>query len=103
MARAKFAWLGDTCAVSAMFTPALTGGFYNLPHGVCNAILLPAVEQYNLIAAPERFADIAKAMGVVTAGMASSGCRSGSHRHHQEAFPPTSVFAEPHVLGVKPT
>jgi len=39
------------------------GGFYNLPHGVCNAILLPAVSQYNLIACPKRFADIAVAMG----------------------------------------
>ena len=32
------------------------GGFYNLPHGVCNAILLPAVESFNLIANPKRFA-----------------------------------------------
>ncbi|GBF10503.1 iron-containing alcohol dehydrogenase [Tepidibacillus sp. HK-1] len=39
------------------------GGYYNLPHGVCNAILLPHVEQFNLIAAPERFRDIAVAMG----------------------------------------
>lgn len=39
------------------------GGFYNLPHGVCNAILLPAVESYNLISNPKRFADIAVAMG----------------------------------------
>ena len=39
------------------------GGFYNLPHGVCNAILLPAVESFNLIASPKRFADIAVAMG----------------------------------------
>ncbi|TYO97437.1 iron-containing alcohol dehydrogenase [Desulfallas thermosapovorans] len=39
------------------------GGFYNLPHGVCNAILLPHVCQFNLISAPERFADIAQAMG----------------------------------------
>jgi len=39
------------------------GGFYNLPHGVCNAILLPHVEGFNLIACPERFADIAVAMG----------------------------------------
>ncbi len=39
------------------------GGFYNLPHGVCNAILLPAVSQYNLIACPQRFADIAVALG----------------------------------------
>lgn len=39
------------------------GGFYNLPHGVCNAILLPAVSQFNLIACPQRFADIAVALG----------------------------------------
>ena len=39
------------------------GGFYNLPHGVCNAILLPHVERFNLIASPERFVDIAMAMG----------------------------------------
>ncbi len=39
------------------------GGYYNLPHGVCNAILLPHVEAFNLIAKVERFGDIAKAMG----------------------------------------
>jgi alcohol dehydrogenase len=39
------------------------GGFYNLPHGVCNAILLPHVCRFNLIATPERYADIAEAMG----------------------------------------
>jgi alcohol dehydrogenase len=39
------------------------GGFYNLPHGVCNAILLPAVESFNLNSNLQRFADIAVAMG----------------------------------------
>ena len=39
------------------------GGFYNLPHGVCNAILLPAVCEFNMISNPQRFADIAVAMG----------------------------------------
>jgi len=39
------------------------GGFYNLPHGVCNAILLPHVCKFNLIACPGRFAEIATAMG----------------------------------------
>lgn len=39
------------------------GGFYNLPHGVCNALLLPHIENYNIIANPRRFADIAVAMG----------------------------------------
>jgi len=45
------------------------GGFYNLPHGVCNAILLPAVSQFNLIACPQRFADIAVALGENIAGL----------------------------------
>jgi alcohol dehydrogenase len=39
------------------------GGFYNLPHGVCNAILLPVVCEFNAIANVKRFADIAAAMG----------------------------------------
>jgi alcohol dehydrogenase len=45
------------------------GGFYNLPHGVCNAILLPSVCGFNMIACPDRFADIAEFMGVDTTGM----------------------------------
>ncbi|MEL7479320.1 MAG: L-threonine dehydrogenase [Pseudomonadota bacterium] len=40
------------------------GGFYNLPHGVCNAILLPHVQRFNAKACPERLTDVAKAMGV---------------------------------------
>ncbi|TLQ04305.1 iron-containing alcohol dehydrogenase [Pediococcus stilesii] len=39
------------------------GGQYDAPHGVCCAILLPIVERFNIIAAPERFADLAVAMG----------------------------------------
>jgi alcohol dehydrogenase len=45
------------------------GGFYNLPHGVCNAILLPVVEQFNLLARAERFKDIAIAMGENVEGL----------------------------------
>jgi len=40
------------------------GGFYDLPHGVCNAILLPHVLAYNFDAVPNKLIDIAKAMGV---------------------------------------
>ncbi len=39
------------------------GGFYDLPHGVCNAILLPHVQEYNAGVAPARLKDIAEAMG----------------------------------------
>ena len=45
------------------------GGFYNLPHGVCNALLLPHVSRVNLMARQERFADIARALGEVTDGL----------------------------------
>ncbi|MDS1029791.1 iron-containing alcohol dehydrogenase [Bacillota bacterium LX-D] len=44
------------------------GGFYNLPHGVCNAILLPHVERFNLIANPKKFVEIAEALGEQVAG-----------------------------------
>lgn len=40
------------------------GGFYDLPHGVCNAVLLPHVQRYNAQVCPERLSDVAKAMGV---------------------------------------
>ena len=39
------------------------GGQYDLPHGVANAMLLPVVEEYNIISNPQRFADIAEFMG----------------------------------------
>ena len=50
------------------------GGYYNLPHGVCNAILLPYVEQFNMIGNINRFRDIAVAMGVQVDGL--SDCQA---------------------------
>lgn len=47
------------------------GGFYDLPHGVCNAILLPHVENYNAEVCPERLRDVAQALGVNTLGMSA--------------------------------
>lgn len=48
------------------------GGFYNLPHGECNAILLPHVCQYNLISARRRFGRIAKLLGENTQGLTAN-------------------------------
>lgn len=58
--------LGYVHAIAHQF-----GGFYNYPHGVCNAILLPYVCKYNLIAKEERFADIAVALGVNVEGLST--------------------------------
>lgn len=40
------------------------GALYDTPHGVANAIILPAVMRYNAEATGEKYRDIAKAMGV---------------------------------------
>ncbi|NDY55311.1 iron-containing alcohol dehydrogenase [Desulfovibrio sulfodismutans] len=39
------------------------GGFLDLPHGQCNAILLDHVTAYNYSSAPGRYTDIAKILG----------------------------------------
>ncbi|HEY3589822.1 MAG TPA: lactaldehyde reductase [Buttiauxella sp.] len=45
------------------------GATHNLPHGVCNAILLPVIESFNRPNAVARFAKVAAAMGVNTQEM----------------------------------
>jgi alcohol dehydrogenase class IV len=57
---------GLGCVHSLAHQPGAT---HNLAHGVCNAILLPVVEEFNRVAAVSRFARIAQAMGVDTKGM----------------------------------
>lgn len=47
------------------------GGFYDLPHGECNAILLPYVSEYNRIATRRRFGRIARILGEITDGLSS--------------------------------
>jgi alcohol dehydrogenase len=45
------------------------GGFYDLPHGECNAILLPHVQRANLNAKLERFVEMARFLGENVDGM----------------------------------
>ncbi|WP_329908319.1 L-threonine dehydrogenase [Serratia quinivorans] len=40
------------------------GGFYDLPHGVCNAVLLPHVQEFNARVCAPRLKDVAVAMGL---------------------------------------
>ena len=39
------------------------GGFYRVPHGISNALLLPYVMEFNCKSAEKKFAQIGKAMG----------------------------------------
>jgi len=45
------------------------GGFYDLPHGVCNAVLLPHVQRFNAQVSAVRLRDVAKALGVKVCGL----------------------------------
>ena len=47
-------------AVHAMAYPL--GAFFDIPHGEANAVLLPYVLAFNLMACPDRFADMAYAL-----------------------------------------
>jgi alcohol dehydrogenase len=40
------------------------GSIYDAPHGMCNAILLPFVMEYNLPSAEAKYAQVARAMGI---------------------------------------
>ena len=43
-----------------------------IPHGVANAILLPPVMEFNFSDATEKYAEVARALGIDTSGMDSS-------------------------------
>lgn len=47
------------------------GGYYNLPHGMCNALMLPAVAAFNAEAVPDKFVAIAQAFGINTIGQST--------------------------------
>lgn len=51
----------NTAAVHALSYPL--GGEFHIPHGLSNAILLPSVMKFNAEACPQRYADVAIAMG----------------------------------------
>jgi len=56
----------NTAAVHALAYPL--GGEFHIAHGVANSLLLPHVLRLNLDHAPERYADIARALGADCTG-----------------------------------
>jgi alcohol dehydrogenase class IV len=52
----------SVCLVHGMSRPI--GAFFHVPHGLSNAMLLPAITEFSAAAALERYADCARAMGV---------------------------------------
>ena len=56
----------NTAAVHALAYPL--GSAFHVPHGLANALLLPHVLRFNLPAALERYAAVARALGVTSNG-----------------------------------
>lgn len=77
------------------------GGFYDLPHGVCNAVLLPHVQAYNLKAVPERLADVAEALGVDISNMAKEEAAHKALIAIKELSQSVDIPAGLELLGVK--
>jgi alcohol dehydrogenase class IV len=59
------------------------GAFYHVPHGLSNAMLLPAVTEYSIPAAEHRYANAARAMGIARA---SDSDASANQRLMAELF-----------------
>jgi len=69
------------------------GAFYNTPHGVANAILLPHVMHYNAEYTGEKFRDIARVMGVKVEGLTLEEARKAAV---------DAVFALNRDVGIPP-
>ncbi len=53
------------------------GSRYHVAHGHANAILMPHVCQFNLVASPDRYRDIALALGAQDEGSAQATALAG--------------------------
>jgi alcohol dehydrogenase len=71
----------NTAAVHALAYPL--GGEFHIAHGISNALLLTHVLDFNLPAAPDRYAQIARAIGVDSAGTDEVVARRGLARLDQ--------------------
>ncbi len=78
------------------------GGYYNLPHGVCNAILLPYVEEFNLISNLNRFRDIAVAMGEKIEGLSTNEAADKGIMAIKRLSREVGIPRNLKMLGVKP-
>lgn len=56
----------NTAGVHALSYPL--GSMFHMPHGISNALLLPYIMEFNIPAAPEKYAGVARALGCNSLG-----------------------------------
>ncbi|MEA4973062.1 alcohol dehydrogenase [bioreactor metagenome] len=66
MAGAAF---GNSDVASVHSISEALGGYYDIPHGVANSMMLAAVSRLSIPGAIKKYADVAKALGVETSSM----------------------------------
>ena len=77
------------------------GGIYNLPHGVCNAMLLPYVEEVNAKHVPEKFVAIAKVLDYDVKGKSADECAAYVIERIKELSKEVGIPQTLEELGVK--
>ena len=77
------------------------GAFYDTPHGIANAVLLPYVMEYNAEYTGEKFKYIAEAMGVDTTGMSQAEYRAASVNAVKQLSKDVGIPEKLHEIGVK--
>lgn len=77
------------------------GGFYDLPHGVCNAVLLPHVQAYNAQVCAGRLKDVARHMGVDVSAMTDEQGAAAAIAAIQQLARDVKIPAGLEQLGVK--
>ena len=55
---------GNSDGASVHSISEALGGYYDIPHGVANAMMLAPVSRLSIQGAPEKYADVAEALGV---------------------------------------
>jgi alcohol dehydrogenase class IV len=72
------------------------GGQFNVPHGVANALMLPYVMEFNEMAATEKFAKIADALGESLEGLSE---REAARRATLAVHQLVTDVGLPHILA----
>ncbi|GAB6099715.1 L-threonine dehydrogenase [Halanaerocella petrolearia] len=77
------------------------GGIYDLPHGVCNAVLLPHVERFNSNNTGDKLRDVAKALGEEVNGLTTEEANELALEAIEELAEDIGIPSGLEGLGVK--